>query len=146
MADYFHWLGDLIGKPDSPRNVSGRPRAEFRAKWLREKSKVPITLEQSEAQCLIHLEGEITIPFAEELKQTLVQALNEGKDLRIDLEGVTELDITALQLLCVAEREAKKSSLGFSAAGRVPEDICAAATAAGFKRFPVPMEPEPTEA
>jgi anti-anti-sigma regulatory factor len=152
MADYSHWLDDLIGKPDSAfgsgkaepstqADVPRRPRAGFRASCLREKSKVPITSEQSEAQCLIHLEGEISIPFAAEFKQTLVQALNEGKDLRIDMEGATELDITALQLLWVAEREAKKASLGFSAAGSVPEQIRAATTAAGFERFPISIEP-----
>jgi ABC-type transporter Mla MlaB component len=103
---------------------------------------VPITLEQSEAQCLIHLEGEICITVAAELKQMLVQALMEGKDLRMDLERATELDITTLQLLWVAEREAKKTSVGFTAAGRVPEEIRAAATAAGFEKFPVPMEPK----
>lgn len=108
---------------------------------------MPITFEQSEAQCLVHLEGEIKIPFAAELKRALVEALTAGKDLCIHLERATELDITALQLLWVAEREAKKSGLRFTAAGSVPEEIRAVAKAAGFERFPVPIEPkESTEA
>jgi anti-anti-sigma factor len=101
---------------------------------------VTITLERSEAQCLIHLEGEINIASATELKQLLVQVLAEGKDLRIDMERATELDITALQLLWVADHDAKKMALEFVAAGRVPEEISAAAKEAGFGRFPVPLE------
>lgn len=103
---------------------------------------MPITFEQSEAQYVIHLEGEITIPLAAELKQAIIQALTEGKDLCVRLERATELDITALQLLWAAEREAKKSSLRFTADGSVPEEIRVAASAAGFERFPVPIEPK----
>jgi len=102
---------------------------------------VPITLEQNEVESVIRLEGAISIPLAAELKQMLIQALSEGKGLRIDLESCTELDITALQLLWAAEREARKSSAVFAAAGSVPEEITIAATAVGFERFPVPTEP-----
>lgn len=103
---------------------------------------MPITLEQSEVESVIRLEGEISIPFAAELKQMLVQALSNGKGVRVDLEASTELDVTALQLLWAAEREARRSSVGFTAAGSIPETITAASTAAGFERFPVPLEPK----
>ncbi len=71
------------------------------------------TLEQNGAQCLIRMEGEITVACAAELKKALVQALARGNDLRMDLESATELDVTALQLLWVAEREARKLAVGF---------------------------------
>jgi ABC-type transporter Mla MlaB component len=103
---------------------------------------VPVTLERSDVENVVRLEGEISIPFAAELKEMLIQALSDGKGLRIDLESCTELDITALQLLWAAEREARKSSVGFTAAGAVPEAITAAATAVGFESFPVPIEPK----
>ena len=102
---------------------------------------MPITLEQNEAQYLIRLESEIDITIAAELKQMLVQGLAERKDLRLDLERATELDITALQVLWAAEREARKTNVEFTTVGSVPEKISAYAIAAGFDRFPVPMEP-----
>jgi anti-anti-sigma factor len=99
---------------------------------------VPITLHRNEEQCTVHLEGEIDIAGAAELKKLLLQALASGKQLRIDLEHATELDITALQLLLAAEREAHRSNLGFGLAGRLPEEISAAAMDAGFAKFLVP--------
>jgi ABC-type transporter Mla MlaB component len=101
---------------------------------------VPITLDQSEVQSLIRLEGEINIASATELKQLLVQALTAGKDLRLNLEQATDLDITALQLLWVFARVAKKIDMAITVPGGIPQKISAAAIDAGFERFPVPME------
>jgi anti-anti-sigma factor len=101
---------------------------------------VAITLDQSEKQCLIHLEGEITIASAAEFKQFLVQVLAQGKDLRMDLERAAELDVTALQLLWAAGREAKKLGMVFTLSGSVPEAIRTAAVDAGFEKFPVPAD------
>jgi len=108
--------------------------------WLRKKSGVPITLDQSEAQSLIQLEGEINIASATELKQLLVQALSAGKDLRLDLEHAIDLDVTALQLLWVAVREAKKLGVAITVARGIPDVISHAAIDSGFERFPVPVE------
>jgi anti-anti-sigma factor len=101
---------------------------------------VPITFEQNGALGLIHLDGEVTILQAAELKQVLVQALKEGKDLRLHLEAVTEMDITALQLLLAADREAKKLGVGFFTVGSVPGELFAAAIEVGLEGFPVHAE------
>jgi anti-anti-sigma factor len=101
---------------------------------------MPITLEQSGEKSVIHLEGEITIAQGVELKQMLVQALKEGKEVRLDLDSTTEMDVTALQLLYAADREAKKTGVRFFTAGRVPEELSAAATEAGLEGFPVAAE------
>jgi anti-anti-sigma regulatory factor len=110
------------------------------AEWLGRKSRVPINLEQNGAAFLIRLDAEVTIIQAAELKQLLLHALKEGKELRLDLEAATEMDITALQLLWAAHREAKKTGAAFFTAGRVPEELCAAAIDAGLEGFPVPIE------
>jgi anti-anti-sigma factor len=99
---------------------------------------VSITLDQNEGQCLIRLEGEVDISSAAELKKLLLEALASGRGLRMDLERTTELDVTALQLLWAAEREARGSGVGFSVLGRVPEEISAALSDAGFKEFLIP--------
>jgi anti-anti-sigma regulatory factor len=105
-----------------------------------DQSSMPVTLAQGEAQCVIRLDGEINIGSAAELKKLLLQALASGRELRVDLEHATELDVTALQLLWAAEREARGSSRGFTLAGRVPEEIWAAVVDAGLETFPAGLD------
>ena len=101
---------------------------------------MPVTLDQREAQCFVRLEGEINIAAAAELKNVLLQALASEKEVRVDLERATELDVTALQLLWAAERGARGSGRGFALAGRLPEEILEAVMDAGLEKFPVPMD------
>ena len=115
-------------------------KRRIRAKRVGKKSRVPITLEQNGATSSIHMDGEVTVANAAELKLMLVQALKEGKNVRLDLESATDMDITALQLLWAAHREAKKTGVTFFTAGRVPEELSAAAVEAGLEGFPVPAD------
>ena len=103
---------------------------------------MPLTLDQNEEGCLIRLEGEINIAFAAELKKLLLEALGSAKDVRLDMEQATELDIAAWQLLYAAEREAKRSGVGFTLVGRVPEEISLTFNEAGCERFPIPADPK----
>jgi len=105
-----------------------------------DQSSMPVTLDQGEGRCVIRLDGEINIGSAAELKELLLQALASGRELRIDLEHATELDVTALQLLWAAEREARGSSRGFTLAGQVPGEISVAMGDAGLETFPAGVE------
>jgi hypothetical protein len=64
-----------------------------------------------------------------------VRALNSGKKVRISLDKATDLDVTAVELLWAAEREASKSGVGFSFAGPVPAEVSAALGEAGIQQF-----------
>ena len=86
--------------------------------------------------------GKINITSATELKELLLQALASGRVLRVNLEGATELDVTARQLLWSAEGDAGGSIVGCTLAGRVPEEISVAVGDAGFEKFPVPVNPK----
>lgn len=101
---------------------------------------MPITLDQDETLCLIRLEGDINVTFAAELKTILLQALGTAKDVRLNLERVTELDVTAVQLFWAALQEAKKAGVGFTLVGCMPETVSAALSAAGFEKVPIPAE------
>jgi anti-anti-sigma regulatory factor len=103
---------------------------------------VAVHLDQSEALYVIRRGGETNITSAAELKKLLLEALASGRELRVDLESATELEVTALQLLWAAEREARRSGLGFTLAGPVPEEISVAVGDAGFRNFPVPVDPK----
>jgi hypothetical protein len=98
---------------------------------------VPVALEQSEALSVIRLEGAIGIADAAELKKLLLQALQPGKKVNLLLECAAELDVTAVQLLWAAGREAKRSGVEFTFAGTVPEEISTALGDAGFEKLPV---------
>lgn len=101
---------------------------------------VPIRLETKDGQSVIELEGSIGIASTAELKQLLVEALHGGQVVRIALAGATDLDVTAIELLWAAEREARGSGVSFSLAGAVPEAILTALAEAGIEKFPVPAE------
>lgn len=97
------------------------------------------SIEQRDESKVICLEGVIDIASAAELKAVLLEALKSGKRLSLLLDKCADLDVTAIQLLWAAEREARASSVGFTLAGELPEKVSAALKDAGFERFPVPV-------
>jgi anti-anti-sigma factor len=92
-------------------------------------------LETKDEQSVVVLDGAIGIAQAAELKQLLVQSLESGLSVRIALEGVTDLDVTAVELLWAAEREARKSGVKFALQGQAPEAVLTALSEAGFEKF-----------
>ncbi len=54
----------------------------------------------------LRLDGEVTIYRAQELKRTLLEALEHSVALRIDLAGVSELDSAGVQLLIAVKNAA----------------------------------------
>ena len=91
-----------------------------------------IPLEQNESLSVIHLEGAIDIASAAELKELLLKALGDPGEVLVSLERATGLDVTAIELLWAAGREAKKSGPGFALVGQAPEEVSAALADAGL--------------
>ncbi len=58
------------------------------------------------ARCRLWLDGELSIYHAAELKTALLQAIDDCRELELNLAGVTELDTAGAQLLILAKREA----------------------------------------
>ena len=83
---------------------------------------------------MIRLAGELTLTSAAELKNLLLQGLASGNDLRLDLEQAEAIDITSMQLLWAAGREADRK--GASLAIQMSDAAATAARDAGFERFP----------
>jgi hypothetical protein len=107
----------------------GQPRNPLNPQNLFKEQDVPVTLEQDDALSLICLEGAVEIGCAGELKKLLVQALGSGSEVRVSLEAAADLDVTAVQLLWAAARQA-------NAAG----EIAAALGEAGLQQFLLPVE------
>jgi anti-anti-sigma regulatory factor len=95
---------------------------------------LPVTMERHEDHSLIRVEGECTVTSAAELNRLLLEGFATGGNLRLDLQGADQIDVTVLQLLWAAGREAERT--GASVAVRLSEPAAMAAREAGFERFP----------
>lgn len=102
---------------------------------------MPVTLERSEELSLIRLDGAVDITCAAELKSLLIEALASGKPVEASLESVTDLDVTATQLLWAARREAETSGVGFALLDPIPEPLTSALLHAGFEDFAATLVP-----
>lgn len=65
-------------------------------------------------QLMLHLEGELNIEQSEELKNVLLEAINQPKAVVVNLEKAVEVSLSTLQLLCAAHRSALLRSRNFS--------------------------------
>jgi uncharacterized protein (DUF58 family) len=93
-------------------------------------SGLGIALKQGKESSAIRLEG-------------VLDALKRGKPVTIALDSSAGLDVTAIQLLWAAQREATVSGVGFTLAGPVPARVSATLKEAGFDSFPVPADGDP---
>ena len=99
---------------------------------------MPVTLEQKDALTLIQLEGAIDVGCAAELKELLIEKLKSGLAVQVALESATVLDVTAVQLLWAASREAQRVGVEFGFKGQSPEAVRSALAEACIEEFPVP--------
>lgn len=101
-----------------------------------------ITIDNSATSCGVRLEGDIDVTCSTDLKRTLVEAISSGKEVQVDLALASDLDVTAIQLLWAARREAEKAGASFAVSGDVPENIHRAICEAGFENFLVARIPK----
>lgn len=78
------------------------------------------------------LQGELTIQHVASLKEVLLAALHKVKDLSIALEGVTDIDLSCLQVLCSAHRTAIAAQKSISVTGTWPEGFRSVVGRAGY--------------
>lgn len=98
--------------------------------------------EVSLTERVIRVEGAMDVSCAAEMKEQLSAMLSTPGDVRLDLSQATDIDITAMQLLWAAAREAETNGISFHLDGDVPESIAWAVRDAGFENFPVAAAPK----
>jgi anti-anti-sigma factor len=97
------------------------------------KPTLPVDLIMREERNMIRLEGAVDISSAAELKQRLLRALEEAAgSIEVSLAEVTEMDVTAVQLLWAAGRKAEKLGVKFTLADQPNEQIRASLTEVGL--------------
>lgn len=78
------------------------------------------------------LEGELTISNAADFRQGLLEALEQGDCLELDLDAVTAIDLAGLQLLCSAHRTAVAGEKSLTLKDSLPPALKEACANAGF--------------
>ena len=100
-----------------------------------------VVLEQGDTKSLLRLEGSVDIAVAAELKKLLIQALAAGKEVAVSLEAASYLDVTAVQLLWAADRDARSRGLRLTPIGPCPEVLCQSLSQAGLADLPLLSKP-----
>ena len=90
------------------------------------------SLNQADDSSRISLEGAIDIASAEELKEAILEALKARKEICVSVEKAADFDVTAVQLLWAAKREAKRLGVGITFEGLPSEAIQDALANVGF--------------
>jgi anti-anti-sigma regulatory factor len=82
----------------------------------------------------IALAGDLKLPQAGTLKNSLLQALEGDKDLVVAIDQVNEVDVSCLQVFCAAHRTFLKSGRRLVFNGPLPPLFLKSMEEAGFGR------------
>jgi len=82
----------------------------------------------------LSIQGRITIERAQELKELLLSRISAADNLLIDLNDMTEIDVTGLQLLCAAHKHALKTGRMIHLKTPLPAKLADAIRLSGFVR------------
>jgi ABC-type transporter Mla MlaB component len=88
-----------------------------------------------EGRAIISLEGDQTLPHAEEMRGLLIKALVNADTVGIRFKEVYHVDLSCLQLLCSAHRSATHLKKRITIECGVPKALKDAADTAGFSRL-----------
>lgn len=83
----------------------------------------------------IVLEGELSIMYLQDLKDQFFRVLDEYDFVEIEVNKVTSIDISVLQLLCAAHRYACSKDKTLVLNKEISEDFKKAIVAGGFNNF-----------
>jgi anti-anti-sigma factor len=81
---------------------------------------------------VLRLSGAMDIASAAELRAALLKVLEAGKPIHVSVDAVTDADVTALQLLWAARRQAAKLDLAFTISGGPSQAVGSVATELGM--------------
>lgn len=92
------------------------------------------TLEKTGEKICVVLNGELTLPQAEELKKAFIKAMGETDDITLVFDHVQNVDLSLLQLFCSLHRSATQLKKHVKLEGTAPQALKDAVDAAGFSR------------
>ncbi len=89
---------------------------------------------QSGKTSVVKLEGSWTIERANELKIKLLDAMNSSASIVLDLEGLTDLDLSTIQLFCSAHRTSLRDGKHLALHSRMSQSMKRMVGDVGFMR------------
>jgi len=80
----------------------------------------------------IKIKGELTVQHACQLREAILKAMGKRRALLVHLEGLTEVDLSGLQVLCSAHRTAAAQERSIAITGKWPEALRRASEESGY--------------
>lgn len=84
---------------------------------------------------IIVMEGDLTLPYAADMRSALIKALLDADDISVAIENVQDVDLSCLQLLCSAHRSAVRLKKHVAFKQPLPRIFSEMVEAAGFTRM-----------
>ena len=102
-----------------------------------------VKVEKKGGCCRIGIEGEMTIYAATQIKESLLSAMADCKEIEMSLAQVSEIDSAGLQLLALVKREAadRGKPLHFVAHSKAVLDMLDMCNLVGVFGDPVVLSP-----
>lgn len=79
------------------------------------------------------ISGSLTIEYTVQFKDALTDSLKQDADLIVDLDSITDMDLSCLQLLCSAHKTFTNAKRSIKLAG-IPDVLKQSVHNAGYKR------------
>ena len=95
---------------------------------------IDFKVKQSDDKRILFINGELTIQNASELKRILIESIDNSEHVVLNLDNVTEVDLSCLQLLYSAHKTAAKSNRRFTLNNNCPEVFKKAVKDTGYLR------------
>jgi anti-anti-sigma regulatory factor len=120
----FRFKNKAMGKQCNPAAISGTK--------MRDMTKFDI--KQVNGSGVLAFDGELTVKHGKEAREALIRALAEVDYVIINVESVTEIDTSCLQLFCSAHRTAERMKKKINLNGTLPDCLKEALKVAGYDR------------
>jgi anti-anti-sigma regulatory factor len=91
-------------------------------------------LQEEDSNSTLIVNGQLTIACATEFKDALIKLYESSKSLFLDLENVSSIDTSCLQLLCAAHKSSMNSDRTIEIKDELSEHLKQAVTDAGYIR------------
>jgi ABC-type transporter Mla MlaB component len=93
-----------------------------------------VKMTKRKTMTVVAISGPMTINMISELKSVMLKAFSLGKEVQMSLAGVTEVDLTGLQLICSSHRTSVCLEQDFSVTGAEGEALSSVSQLAGMTR------------
>jgi anti-anti-sigma regulatory factor len=94
--------------------------------------KMPVMQPESEPIRHISPNGRLTLDRAAAFKEELLAAFEQSRKVQLDLARVEDADLTLVQIVYAARREAVQAGCSFELTGKLPDRIVKLLVTGGF--------------